>query len=91
MRRISGLLLDNQCTLFFDNFPMVAMLDKLIKEMEDQCQKCNNPGGGQAKANADKATADSCSVTSRTPRGSGSRRNVTSIRSSGEPKPPARR
>lgn len=29
---------------------VVALLDKLIKEMEDQCQKCNNAGNGQAKA-----------------------------------------
>jgi hypothetical protein len=29
---------------------VIGMLDKLIKEMEDQCQKCNSSGGGQAKA-----------------------------------------
>lgn len=29
---------------------VIGMLDKLIKDMEDQCQKCNSSGGGQAKA-----------------------------------------
>ncbi|HQR07363.1 MAG TPA: hypothetical protein PLN21_11105 [Gemmatales bacterium] len=31
---------------------VIGMLDKLIKEMEDQCQKCNCSGGGQAKSQA---------------------------------------
>jgi hypothetical protein len=31
---------------------VITMLDKLIKEMEDQCQKCNSSGGGQAKSQA---------------------------------------
>lgn len=31
---------------------VVALLDKLIKDMEDQCKKCNCSGGGQAKSQA---------------------------------------
>lgn len=29
---------------------VITLLDKLIKDMEDQCKKCNSSGGGQAKA-----------------------------------------
>ncbi len=31
---------------------VIGLLDKMIKDLEDQCQKCNNPGGGQAKSSA---------------------------------------
>lgn len=31
---------------------VITLLDKLIKDMEDQCKKCNSSGGGQAKSQA---------------------------------------